>query len=126
MYIYIQVNADECTAYGCTPTELGNYIRMTVSHECGHCFRIDSCTSPVSHCSNNAWCGGAGGGCPSPCTGALEWCVMNGATTPPNDVMCQRVDGIDRFDCSELSANPSCPVIDCYGGISIRTDTDPE
>lgn len=125
MFIYILSIESQCAAYGCISAQLANFIRETVSHEFGHGFRINSC-DPGGHCLNNGWCGEVGGACPSPCTGGLEWCLMNDTQTPFNDMMCENTDGIARFDCSELSANPACPVSDCSNGISIRTNTDPE
>ena len=153
-FCFIFVNAIEsdtntyCQTHTCTGNEAPNYIRQTSAHEIAHLFRINQCNEPVSHDANNAWCGNAGGSCLSndpicvpPVPGQMvEWCIMNGTILPEDLAFCQRSNGIDRFDCSDLSAHyisgqPSCSESDCtcppsdpncQNKISIRTDIDPE
>ncbi|MEJ5165679.1 MAG: hypothetical protein WHV67_01475, partial [Thermoanaerobaculia bacterium] len=138
-YILIKSIEDIITDYcnglnpQCTQEEKSNYInlhnRNTTGHETAHQFNVNSGGSCIGgHCTNNAWCGGAGGSCRSSCGGGSdEWCLMHSAGEFMQTV-CQRVDGIDKMDCSDLSANSLCIEPDCSGSnqISVRTDYDPE
>ncbi len=130
-YVYaagIQRDVDTlCSSPGCYGDEFQNYLSFVSAHEPGHNFRVNPCRD-AHHCLNLAWCGGAGGACRSRCNaGEDKKCTMNGEQY--TSMVCQRSDGISRFCCSDLCANPRCPVFeDCSvpGGLSIRTDTDPE
>jgi len=116
----------------CSPapylTEKGNHIRSTTAHELAHQFGVNpNCGG--GHCSNNAWCGGAGGRCRSWCKGdSDEWCMMKVQTPTLMDLLCQRCDNVYRMDCNDLSANSGCPEADCSGAnrISLRTNEDPQ
>lgn len=129
-YVYeaaIKTEVDTfCGSTTCYGDELENYICFVSSHEPGHNFRVNPCRATQGqHCINLAWCGGAGGACRSRCNaGEDKKCTMHGMTNT-----CQRSDGISRFECSDLCAHPMCMVLeDCSlpGGLSIRTNTDPE
>ena len=122
----------------CVGDELTNYVRYITAHELAHQFNVNPNCTPFFHDTNYAWCGNpAGGVCLStrpecqPTTQG-EWCTMNGTTTPFVTAICQRADGIDRFDCQDLSLYPTlCPLSppqgDCSGGnnsIRLTKDTD--
>ncbi|OGF66811.1 MAG: hypothetical protein A2Y62_21765 [Candidatus Fischerbacteria bacterium RBG_13_37_8] len=129
-----------CGSNPCTGNETGNYIRRTSAHELAHQFRINlDLPCQEGHDTNNAWCGGPGSSCvssiaacnPSPPNPMVEWCLMNETNDPFDLTVCQRSNGIDRMECSDLSAHyipgqPSCTETNCSGGVSIRTNTDPE
>jgi len=57
----------------------------------------------------------------------VQWWIMHQGEEADDFSLkiCQKTSGIIEFDCNDLSANPLCPP-DCSGGISIRTDNDPE
>ncbi len=133
-----------CTGNTATCTnEFNNYMTHTVNHETAHQFRVNlnlPCNPAEGHDSNKAWCGnpgasGAQGSClpsvtnNSNCNNMTEeWCLMNGNDTIP-DYYCQRIDGIDRLDCSDLKGVTCLGVTqDCSGTPpqSIRTISDPQ
>lgn len=79
------------------------------------------------HCSNDAWCGLAGGSCINPIHNE-EYCIVREPGGDPNKTLQMRIDGIDRFDCNELLGlvNECGVTVDCQAeGISIRTIDDP-
>jgi hypothetical protein len=143
MYIEDTVNL-YCQSNPCSGNETNNSIRRTTSHEFAHQFRINSCDAG-GHDTNNAWCGSPGGSCisslaecnPNPPNPMVEWCLMNQTNAPFAAAVCQRINGIDRLDCSDLSAHQLCPEPDCtcplppcnpplQDRVSIRTNKDPE
>ncbi|MCI0605030.1 PQQ-like beta-propeller repeat protein [bacterium] len=132
----------------CDGTQLANHIKRTTNHELSHQFGVNQAgiaPCPPStdgqnygHDENFSWCGnsqvGNFGSCrPAfPLCGNEEWCVMNQFVDPSNiwQSFCQRTDGIDRLDCSDL-IGIDCPGVfrNCAGNpptFSVRGDNDPE
>src|SRR5262249_25342681 len=115
--------------------------RHTTAHEMGHQFQLNQ--TPVGSCDthghddNKSWCGNPTNlGYPAwfsiclpadPNCGGYQRCVMS--ILKDSVAYCQRIDTIDRFDCSNL-LGIGCPGVtdNCSGTppVSIRTDKDPE
>ncbi len=107
----------------CSTQQAANHVEETTDHELAHQFNVNGC-DPKNHDLNNAWCGGAGGSCAN-ATFSSEYCIMHEFNATYSLEM--RIDGIARMDCDDLDAmGPGCGIPACAGGISVRTDTDPE
>ena len=111
-----QAIEDFCT--GCSPTELANALQRNANHEIAHQFEVN-CPNPTPpptpyHNLNDAWCGVCDGG-------YLPWCLMHVDSEP----LANRTDGIDRFCCYNLLADPtlcSSDVTQCGEGLRVTTD----
>jgi len=120
-YIFLDTITAACSS--CSAGELQNHIRETTVHELARQFRVNGCSPPDYLDSNNAWCGNPGGSCVNPTYG-YQYCIMHSADS---NITNMRKSGITHLDCDDLDANgAACGVPACAGGISVRTDTDPE
>lgn len=115
-FSFSQAIEDFCT--GCSPTELANALQRNANHEIAHQFEVNcpNPTPPPSHYHNlnDAWCGVCDGG-------YLPWCLMHVDSEP----LANRIDGVDRFCCYNLLADPvlcSSDVTQCGEGLRVTTD----
>lgn len=112
----------------CDLDSINKCTKETTLHEIAHQFRVNHLCNPSSnhHCANNAWCGNQGGCCVNSTRG-FEWCINHPYIDDPRLYWDMRGDGITRMDCDDLaSEHDECGLDDCSGGISVRTNTDPE
>jgi hypothetical protein len=132
-----------CTGNNATCTnEFNKYMTSVVNHETGHQFSVNAFPPCAAdrHDGNRAWCGnpgtsGAQNSCVPTITGnsnctstTEEWCVMNGSLATPA-YYCQRIDGVDQFDCSDLIGSICTGVTQNCSGTppqSLRTISDPQ
>jgi hypothetical protein len=136
-FVFIDTSEQNCWYTGspptpCTPAEKAEYCSHTAIHEIAHQDEVNICaTGP--HDSNNSWCGDTGGPCvPADARcGGVGWCVMNVPTGPRDQAICQRVNGIRRFDCNDLSGkrqtgSPYCQAPQCACPTPSCTDPNQE
>jgi len=115
--------------------QLTRIQQWALSHEEGHQFWVNPCTSgfpPIGHRDENAWCGHPGGSCADPVVGreaSIMYIIDTGNYLEP-EYLAMISNDVFRYSCSDLrgssTSDPPCGETPCSGEEGIRHWTDPE